>query len=927
MKKLKSLTLLAVCLAFALATGCVGNSNNSNPDVTPGTIGKTDANLLAASDIAKRIDPTGDKVLVFYYRPDKSYSNWGCWIWKLPGGSGEAGYNATVGKAIVEGDIAYWNMSTLVSSLVQTAITGNNDLGLIIRDAAWTKDPGADQKLELSSGARHFMIISGDSNVYVVKNSFEPLILSASSLSKDSVKVSLSVTYGLGTEAGDSGFVIEDQNGMQVTVSDSVNYEAQNDRLRNNTKTVLLKTATPLATDITYFVKHASFAPASGVKIGSVGIVKDAPEYKGNDLGLTLSGTKATFKTWAPLAKSVTLLLYTDSTKVGTFKGGKSSGSLKDAELKGTPSSELQMVKDPATSVWSYTVDDISSHKYYKFIIENGSDTYYVSDIWGKACSAEAIASQIVDINTMPLGIPSSSTDNVYGTKAGYYNPFGKSGTEEKSYSDAVIYEMHVTDWSYAESKTTTANVGKYLTIANGTKVIKHVKELGVTHVQILPVFEFAETNDDSKYNWGYNPYHYNVPEGRYVTTGYTDGIQAVKELRELIAKFHEDGIAVNMDVVYNHTAGTKDYSLYDSTVPTYFYRMDADGAYSNGSGCGNEIDTEAPMAKKYIIESLKNWMLDYHFNGFRFDLMGCIAKETMAEIYDALREIDPNVLVYGEPWTGGDSKVVNGASQAVSSSHGFGAGAFDDDFRDAIKGSEFNGFRRGHVQDANNDMGVVTGLTGKSGRNKRNETGVLGLRINYVECHDNYTLFDKLAISKWQKLYNKPEKEVTTGNLFAPYIIGTDGLDVIKSWDKLAASYVFLAQGMAFMNGGQEFLRTKQGNENSYDKPIAFNGIDLDFKTNYIDVYNTYKGLIALRQSDTKTFGGNASAKATRLSPGVTKYETGDYCVYFNASDSEISIDNSGYSKFIEVSSGAVVEKSALPDKVASKDFVILKK
>ena len=162
---------------------------------------------------------------------------------------------------------------------------------------------------------------------------------------------------------------------------------------------------------------------------------------------------------------------------------------------------------------------------------------------------------------------------------------------------------------------------------------------------------------------------------------------------------------------------------------------------------------------------------------------------------------------------------------------------------------------------------------------------------------------------------------------MFAPYIIGTDGLDVIKSWDKLAASYVFLAQGMAFMNGGQEFLRTKQGNENSYDKPIAFNGIDLDFKTNYIDVYNTYKGLIALRQSDTKTFGGNASAKAIRLSPGVTKYETGDYCVYFNASDSEISIDNSGYSKLVEVSSGAVVEKSALPDKVASKDFVILKK
>lgn len=930
MKRIKPLALLAMLLAFGFATGCV--DNKQKPDVEPGTIGAVNGNLVAASEIAKRLDPGNNDVILFYARPDKAYSGWGCWLWKMPGGQGtDADYIATKGMATVENNIAYWNLSTLTPSVVQSAISGNSDLGLIIRADGWKKDPGIDQKLLLTSGVRHFMVISGDNNVYAVKDSYAPMILSGVSESKNSVKVSLSVTFGLNAEGGNSGFVITDENKVPVTVSDAVNYEAQNNRLKNNAKVVLLKTADSLSNGKTYFVSHPSFAPNDGVPIDSLGVLKDSPAYKGTDLGLTLLGTRAGFKTWAPGAKSVMLLLYSDVAKVGTFKNGKTSGSLKDTELKGTPDSEISMVKDPATGVWSCIVDDVSGYKYYKYIIENGADKYYVSDIWGKACSANSIASRLVDINTEPSAIPSSTTDTGYGSRDEYYNPFGKTGTESKSYSDAVVYEMHITDWSYAVTKDLTSNVGKYKTISNATgadSVINHVKELGVTHVQLLPVFDFAETNDDTAYNWGYNPYHYNVPEGRYVTATAPDfGTAAVCELRELIAKFHEAGIAVNMDVVYNHTAGTKDYSLYDSTVPSYFYRFTSDGAYANGTGCGNEIDSEAPMVKKYIIASLRHWMLDYHFNGFRFDLMGCLSKETMAEIYDALYEIDPNVLVYGEPWTGGSSPVVNGASQAVSSSKGYGAGAFDDDFRNAIKGGEFGGFRRGHVQDANSDGGIIAGLTGKSGNNKRNETGILGLRINYVECHDNYTLFDKLAISRWQLLYDKPEKDTTTGDLFSTPIIGSDGLQVIKAWDKLAASYVFLAQGMAFMNGGQEFLRTKHGDENSYKTSITSNGIDLNFKATYNDVYNTYKGLIALRQSDTKTFGGNPLAKAVRLSKGVTKYQTGDYCVYFNASGSDVEIDTEGYTKLVEVASGAVVENTSLPTKVSAKDFVILKK
>ena len=632
-----------------------------------------------------------------------------------------------------------------------------------------------------------------------------------------------------------------------------------------------------------------------------------------DDLGLTLNEDgSAQFKIWAPNASDVKLLVYESSSEVGTFDVNSNViGKTTDNTLLGTPASDpIQMQKD-TDGTWSYLCEDVSTYKYYKYQIVNNGKTYYVCDINAKAASPDAIAAQIVDINSDESAIPNGLS---YGTKEDYINPF--SG----SYTDAVIYEMHVTDWSYAEDPTT-GNVGKYLTIANGTKVIEHLKELGVTHVQILPVFEFAETNTNTSYNWGYNPYHYNVPEGRYVTTGYTDGTQAVLELRTLIAKLHEAGIAVNMDVVYNHTSGTGEYSLYDSTVPEYYYRLNSDGTYSNGSGCGNEVNTEAPMMKKYIINSLKHWMLDYHFNGFRFDLMGLISKETMADIYAELSAIDPSVMVYGEPWTGGTSLVKNGSSSSVSSGS-VGCAAFDDDFRDAIKGAEYGGFKKGQVQGTYYDASIVNGLVGKSGSNKRNTTGRLGLALHYVECHDNYTLFDKLSMSYLNKT------SIST-DLFAK--IGEDGLAEVKKQDMLSAAYVFLSQGTAFLNGGQEFLRTKYGNENSYatnsteKKPT--NWINLSFKTTYSDVYNTYKGLIALRKANSAAFGKNASAKAETLEKGVTKYTTGDFLVYFNATDKAVDITTTGYTKAVDVSSGTPTESATLPITVAAKSFVILKK
>ncbi|MDE6246021.1 MAG: alpha-amylase [Treponemataceae bacterium] len=648
----------------------------------------------------------------------------------------------------------------------------------------------------------------------------------------------------------------------------------------------------------------------------------DDANYPQEQLGLILNedGT-ATFKTWSNTASSCDVLLFESAVEALAPTAALPSNFPEARKIAMTKSGD---------GYWTAESVQIGINKYYQYRITNDSTTYNVADIWHTVAGPDSVASQIASVDDA-----SAKPDE---WEIEYTNPF--TGDD---YTKAVIYEMHIRDWSRVESPNST---GKFLEIANSEKIISHLTDLGVTHVQILPMFDYAQKNDDENYNWGYNPYHYNVPEGRYVTKGYTDGTQAVKEMRTMIQKLHEAGIAVIMDVVYNHTNGTKTGSLYDMTVPQYFYRM-KDGSYSNGSGCGNEVATNNVMVRKYVIESLKHWMNDYHINGFRFDLMGLHEQETMARIYQELKKIDPKVIVYGEPWMGGSSTVVNGCTGAVASS-GYGVGAFDDDFRDAIKGPEYGGFQLGQVQGivANktyyNDDGIIAGLTGKSGKNNRNSTGKPGLALHYVECHDNYTLYDKLA-------YSIEVAKGVTG------IVGkencarkfnrtpsTEEIELIKRQDKLAAAYIFLSQGTPFINGGQEFLRTKNGNPDSYSADSKggikwtneagnyniddCNTINLDFKTKYSDVYNTYKGLIALRKANSSAFGSNKDAKAETLEKGVTKYTTGDFLVYFNATDEAVVIATTGYTKAVDVSSGTPTD-SALPTTVAAKSFVILKK
>lgn len=974
MKKLKVLTALLAGVAIFLAS-CASDSGSDDsvkPEVAPGTVGELPKKLLDCAELVKRPDSSNEKLILFYYKDGvNASSEKAVYNWVTAGDESKVIPFTKDSKTGI--DYAEFSVdSSYIVDEVKEAIAAGNDFNFLIKPkevGVW-KDQSKDFEFPLSEGICHLMYYEGD--LYTVSDNMSPNFSYARMETLTTMKVELGVKYGLQTYPDSNGFTVCSEDNSVIQVSDVVNYNAKNDRAKNNTNVLLVTLASPLDTTKNWTIKHDAFGSKTISTQNAVKISLNDYKYEGDDLGLTLEGEKATFKVWAPIASDVKILFYDDVTKVGNFKPEtvalNVSGSTTEESLKGEPSGSEQMILDKTSGIWSYTLDSVGSKKYYKYQITNNGTVYYVADIYAKSCSPDSIASQIVDINA----------DGNYGTKSSYVNPFGTNGATEKDYTDAVIYEMHIRDWSRAVNPSSTGRFNEMCS----DEIIAHLKDLGITHVQILPMFDYAQVNADSGYNWGYNPYHYNVPEGRY--TDYSanpDGTAAVKQMRAMIKKFHDAGIAVIMDVVYNHTSGTAGGSLYDSTVPYYYYRLKSDGSgeYSNGSGCGNETDSEAPMFRKYMIDSLKHWMLDYNINGFRFDLMEIHSKEAMSEIYRELSAIDKNVMVYGEPWIGSDKAAVKDGAKTAIETGSYGVGAFDDDFRDAIKGAEYGGLNLGQIQgikslgddgnfavDSNNkvvvtynDDGIIAGLTGKSGKNNRNTTSKLGLALHYAECHDNYTLFDKLVYTLDEnfaaaKKADKDGKIATTW----PASITEEQLELIKKEDKLAAAYVLLSQGTPFINGGQEFLRTKKGNPDSYSAATKggvtwtntpgeyniddVNTVDLSMKDKNSDVYNVYKGLIALRKANPNAFGKNTAATAVKAkiiinsdgdasrAAGVTKYTTGDFCVFFNATEKDVVIKSeeiADYSKVVDITSGTPKESGEMVSSVLAKSFVILKK
>ena len=940
---INSIFVLVISMLFVIGCAEPETSNNSGggEKVAPGTIEPTPEDVKILIAAKEKLTPAADDAIFFYYRPDGDYTDWQIWLWAI----GVDGAAITYTDILeVEGKrVAYFDLkkakvidpkySELYNKTLET-INTDGKVGFIVRKGEWEeKDPDGDRFWSLSMG-RFFGVISEKVNVYAAEPDAKPQITEATMISPLEMKLVLSCKYAIKATPSNNGFKITADDGSEIKIvnmKDLMYYETDDERYLKNfnyTDMFWVKLEREVNLEKVWKVSHPSFLPSDGVEIGTGGIcsAKAAETEALNEtLGAIYTSAGTTFKVWAPLASDVNLLIYDDWTKAKA-DGEKHNFILTEeaaaAATTANGGERTQMTLDKTTGVWSATVAGNLKGKYYTYEINNGGDTNRICDIYANSAAPNSVAGQIVDLATDTAAQPE-------GWETEYTNPF--SG----EYTDAVIYEMHVRDWAKAYG-----GDGKFIELANSAEFVAHLQDLGVTHVQILPAFDYAQKNEDSDYNWGYNPYQYNVPEGRYVKDHDRDGRNAVKDFRALILALHKAGIAVNMDVVYNHTAGTGIGSLFDMTVPYYYYRLTEGGAYSNGSGCGNETASNTKMFKKYIIESLKHWMNDYHVNGFRFDLMGLHEIETMKEIYAALKEIDPKVMVYGEPWNGGATAVKNGITSNTKKKidEMEGVGMFNDDIRNAIKGAEFGGFQHGFVQGVYEDndgrdliTAVCTGLTGS-----QNLTTEPGRSLNYVECHDNFTLFDKLAMS----YLGETERKSSEGNLLADLMKATDdkilkddvttyitALEMVKAQNKLCAAIVFLAQGTPFINGGQEFMRTKNGDHNSYMSSDAVNAIDMSFVETNKDVYNVYKGLIALRKANADAFGANKNAEANKVDEGIIKYTAGDFVVYFNATKADFAIDTTGYTTLIDITSGAVVESITLPAVVGAKDFVILKK
>lgn len=539
----------------------------------------------------------------------------------------------------------------------------------------------------------------------------------------------------------------------------------------------------------------------------------DYEVYTGNDLGAVYSPKMTRFKVWAPEAESVKLNLY---------KQGEGDNLI-----------EQHIMKKSANGTYVFEKQGDCNGIYYTYTVVNHGEEQEAVDPYTKAAGVNGQRGMVINLaKTNPQGFELD----------GYRNP--------EHITDAIIYEGSVRDFTMDESSGVFHN-GKFLglTEANTTNhfgeatALDYISGLGVTHVQILPAFDFEtvdEKNQKAQYNWGYDPDNYNVPEGSYAVSPY-DGTVRIQEMKQMVLALHSRGIGVIMDVVFNHTYRRDDSNL-QKIVPGYYYRSDETG-YTNGSGCGNEVASDRPMVQKLIVDSLIYWAKEYHIDGFRFDLMGVLDIDTMNVIAERLKEIRPDIYLYGEGWNGGPSSLAEEKRAFKASAKKMpGIGMFNDDIRDTIKGSVFYDDHLGFVNGGTHlENALRYGITGAVAHPQVDYDAYgskpwakePGQSINYVSCHDNYTLWDKLSVSCPEASEEKK-----------------------KAMNRLCAAIVFTSQGVPFIQAGEEFLRSKplpekKGfAENSYNMPDTVNSIKWDNIHEYPDMIAYYKGLMALRKA-----------------------------------------------------------------------------
>lgn len=555
---------------------------------------------------------------------------------------------------------------------------------------------------------------------------------------------------------------------------------------------------------------------------------KDTSLCVRDDFGAVYSKEKTVFHVWAPTAEEVQLVLYTTGTD----------------EEEGAEKIACHNMKKIEGGVWEAEEPGDLDGVYYTYLVTHDGMTQECIDIYAKACGANGKRGMVVDLEkTNPEG-------------------FEADKNWKQKNKNTFLYELHVKDFSYDKNSGIKEEYrGKYLaftqtgTVLHGNPSVKtgidYLKELGITHVHLLPPADFAsidETGDSDQFNWGYDPANYNIPEGSYSTDPYHGEVR-IKEFKQMVKALHDAGIGVVLDVVYNHTYASD--SAFQKLAPYYYYRQQKDGRLADASACGNETASERFMYRQYMIQSVYYWAKEYHVDGFRFDLMGIHDTETMNLIRKRLNQL-PNgkdILMYGEPWAADKPAMEEGYFPAVKSNLEHldeGISIFSDDTRDTIKGSVFYGGRPGYVN-------------GKKGLEKAMKSVVCAWCdggheftpkspkqiITYTSAHDNYTLCDKLALTMQKNVdYTVKDSKVLKAN-------------------KLTAAILFTCKGIPFIQAGEEFGRTKLGDENSYKSSPYINMLNWKRREEYNDLVEYYKGLRELRQSFTGLYDNSRESIA----------------------------------------------------------------
>ncbi|MDE2592218.1 MAG: type I pullulanase [Actinomycetales bacterium] len=740
------------------------------------------------------------KVKVHYQRPAGDYDTWNVYTWRNDDANGkDVGVDDKV-FAFTAGEDSFGKIAQIEVS----GMTPYKGLGFLVRKGTtWTKDVGIDRFLTDadfdSTGNAEIWLIQGDPTVYKAAPTVADAITSATQDTLSSITVGLSrrlpvspaptFTVKLGTTTVATSSVVPGPTTSKGALEWTLNF------------------ASPLTIGGAYTVSLADFG-TSPVTTGAVMNSKefdDLYSYSGEDLGNTYSAAQTSFRVWAPTAQDVQLVTY------GT------------ADKPSATATEIAMTKD-VKGTWIATLKGDQNGLVYNYKVKVGSETNEAVDPYVRATTINGGKGVVVDLKALALAKPAAKPAFT-----------GKT-------TDAVFYELHVRDASIDPSSgVSAANRGKFLGLTElGTKtpnkksptVLSAIKDLGVTHVQLLPVFDFASI-DESKsgeYNWGYDPQNYNVPEGSY-SSDPSNPTKRITELKQVIDTFHQNGLRAVMDVVYNHVSSASSFSM-EKLVPGYFFRTGSDGNLANGTGCGNEVASERSMVRKYIVDSVKYWASEYGFDGFRFDLMGILDVKTMNQIRAELDKIDPSIVIIGEGWDMGD--VLDGSLKASqkNASQMPGIAHFNDTIRDGIKGSVFNHSEIGYAQGKLSAISAVkSGVVGQVAYDATAGGGWGAVEptvsVNYVEAHDNLTLFDKLQASM-------------------PRASAAERQRVFE----LSSSIAILAQGLPFIHAGQEFMRTKGGNDNSYNAGDKPNALKWNTRVTNAAVVNYFKGLIELRKS-----------------------------------------------------------------------------